>query len=262
MTNNWVLNHQIKEFTEEEVAKLFPNRYAYEVIRLIDGFPLFLEHHYQRLLKTCGDNYPSTLPSLKTLQEEITWLTKVNKLRNVNIKIIVSKEYRAIFAITSTYPRPEDYRQGVICNLLFEERENPEIKVFQAELRKKVAKKKQETGVFESILVNKNGRITEGSKSNIFFIKGKELFTAPSFLVLSGITRQKVLEICNKQSYKVNFDAVHYSKINQFDSAFICGTSPGILPIRKIEDVHFQVDNSILKTIHKYYHTYLGNDEW
>lgn len=136
--------------------------------------------------------------------------------------------------------------RGVNCNFLHEERENPELKIFQAELRKKVDKKKQEAGVFESILVNEQGFITEGSKSNIFFIKDDELYTAPDYLVLSGITRQKIIEICKSFSIKVNFEAVHFQNMNTYDAAFICGTSPGVLPIKAVEDTSFQTDHPVL----------------
>jgi branched-chain amino acid aminotransferase len=257
MINNWILNHQIIPFSEKEVEKLFPNNYAYEVIRLINGTPLFLDFHYKRLLKTCANQHQYSIPSKEILQNEIALLTKRNKLKNINVKIIINEEYRAVLAIPSVYPKPKDYLRGVKCNLLFEERENPEIKVFQAELRKKVDKRKQEEGVFESVLVNREGFITEGSKSNIFFIKDEELYTAPNQLVLSGITRQKVIEICEEHSYQVNFDSVHYQEIAQFNSAFICGTSPGVLPIRAIDDMSFQAANPILQKIHKAYHNYL-----
>ena len=254
----WILNHQIIPFSEKEVDELFPNNYAYEVIRLINGTPLFLDLHYKRLLKTCANQYQFNTPSKEILQNEIALLIKKNKLKNINVKIIINEEYRAVFAIPSVYPKPDNYSRGVKCNLLLEERKNPEIKVFQAELRKKVDKKKLEEGVFESVLVNREGFITEGSKSNIFFIKGKELYTAPDQLVLSGITRQKVIEICKEHSYQMNFDAISYQDIAQFDSAFICGTSPGVLPISSIEDVSFQVVSPILQKIHEAYHNYLA----
>jgi len=257
MIKYWILNHQIKAFFEEEVIRLFSNHYAYEVIRLINGRPLFYELHYKRLLKTCGNHYPSTLTSLQVLKDEILLVAAQNKLKNINIKIIINKDYRAVFALASTYPKTEDYLRGVKCNLLFDERENPEIKVFQAELRKKVDEKKQTDGVFESILVNRDGYITEGSKSNIFFIKGAELYTAPDYLVLSGITRQKVIEICKEHAYQLNQKAIRYQDLAQYNSAFICGTSPGILPIKTIEGVNFQVANPILENIHKTYHNFL-----
>ena len=114
-------------------------------------------------------------------------------------------------------------------------------------------KKKQEEGVFESILVNKQGFITEGSKSNIFFIKDDELYTAPDSLVLSGITRQKIIAICKSFSINIIFEAVNFQNIKSFDAAFLCGTSPEVLPIRAIGFVGFQTKHSVLLKIQNAY---------
>ena len=45
--------------------------------------------------------------------------------------------------------------------------------------------------LYEVLLVDRNGRITEGSRSNVFFVKGNKFYTGPSAMVLVGITRKK-----------------------------------------------------------------------
>ncbi len=252
--NFWFIDGKCKPFPKEGVEQLYSDNYAYEVVRLINGNPLFLELHFNRLLNTCAGSCGDIPPNLQLLKKEIAVLVEKEELSNINLKIIVSNERRAVFAIPSVYPTKEQYSHGVKCNFLHEERENPKLKIFQADLRKKVDKKKQEVGVFESILVNKQGLITEGSKSNIFFLKGNELFTAPDSLILSGITRQKIIEICKSFSIKVNFEAIHFQNGNTYEAAFICGTSPGVLPINAIEGAAFQMKHAVLLKIHHAFH--------
>jgi branched-chain amino acid aminotransferase len=194
------------------------------------------------------------LRNLQIIKAEIAELAQISQLSDINIKIIISETSRAVFAIPSTYPKEKDYINGVSCNFLHEERPNPALKVFHAELKKKVDKNKREAGVFESLLVNKQGLITEGSKSNIFFIKEQRLFTAPDSLVLAGITRQKIIDICKNLNFPLRLQAIDYKNIANYHAAFLCGTSPGVLPIHKIEDISFQVNNHILQKVHQAYH--------
>ena len=68
----------------------------------------------------------------------------------------------------------------------------------------------------------------------MFFVKDDVFYTAPESKVLVGITRQKVLDCLDYLGYPVREEGVEASKINEFDAAFLTGTSPKVLPIRSI----------------------------
>lgn len=249
-----ILNGELKGKIEDEINLLFQNKYAYEVIRLINSKPIFLELHFQRLEKTCQAlGFP--LMNLSLLEQEIDVLIQENQLQNTNIKIVIQNDKRVVMAIESHYPSAEQYQNGVKCLFLFEERESPEIKVFQAQLRQKSNEQIKSEEIYESVLVNHQGLITEGSRSNLFFIKNDTLHTAPDHLVLGGITRLKILEICKELSVKLVFEAIHYQDLSKFQAAFICGTSPGVLPIQSIDNFHFNVKNPLLTQLHETYHS-------
>ena len=66
----------------------------------------------------------------------------------------------------------------------------------------------RENGLKECIFV-RNGLITEGSHSNIFFVIDGTLFTHPeSNHVLSGITRKNILRIAQESGIKIREEAV------------------------------------------------------
>ncbi|NPD45699.1 MULTISPECIES: aminotransferase class IV [unclassified Lentimicrobium] len=260
MRNIGVLIGEITSLSAQEIESIFPTKYAYEVIRLINSKAIFLHHHIQRLVKSCyALNYPPLNTSL--LEREIELLIKENALGDINIKIIIQEDKRAVFPIESHYPSKEDYNRGVCCSLLFEERENPSLKVNQASLRKKANEQIKLEEVFESILVNKKNQITEGSRSNLFFIKDHKLYTAPDHLVLGGITRLKVLEICEKHAIPIVFDSIDYRELSKYQAAFICGTSPGVLPIRSIGNVQFDEKDELLGRVHSLFHEVLVNNQ-
>ena len=256
----WIFNGDYQAMPESGAEKLFKDGYAYEVIRFVEGKPIFLEDHINRLLNTCRKSCGETAPDFELLKNEIIQLVEKEQLQNINVKIVITEGQRAVYAIESHYPSAKEYKEGVNCKLLFRERKNPDLKIYQAELRKEADKIKQQSPVFESLLVNQKGEITEGSKSNIFFIKGHRMYTAPNDLVLSGITRQKIIEIAISQGIQVVYKAVNYKELSDYEAAFISGTSPSVLSIRQIQSQSFDADNSILKMIQKAYFGLITNN--
>ena len=54
------------------------------------------------------------------------------------------------------------------------------------------------------LLISKQGYITEGSRSNIMFIdNNNKIYTPIDSQVLKGITRQTVMDICEKLNIEV-----------------------------------------------------------
>jgi D-alanine transaminase len=88
-----------------------------------------------------------------------------------------------------------------------------------------------ENGMKECIFV-RNGLITEGSHSNIFFVIDGTLFTHPeSNLVLSGVTRKNILRIAQEAGISIREDAVLENRIRFIQEAFITNTSAEIIPV-------------------------------
>ena len=94
---------------------------------------------------------------------------------------------------------------------------------------------------YEAILVNENNLITEGSRSNIFFLKGENLVTAPDNVILNGITRKNILDICAENGIEVRFECVNAARIKEYDAVFMTGTSPMVLPFCCIDNESFDV---------------------
>jgi branched-chain amino acid aminotransferase len=95
--------------------------------------------------------------------------------------------------------------------------------------------------------------ITEGSRSNIFFVKNDKLITAPDNLILNGITRKYVIAICKENKIDVNYECVKADDIKSYDAAFMTGTSPMVLPFSCINDVSFSVKLSLIEKLRKLY---------
>lgn len=230
----------------------------YEVVRVVSGKAIFLCEHYLRLTKSAQKVGLEVTYNYKQLQECIKLLVEKNDCKDGNIKLIFNyngnyKNFYAYF-VRHTYPTNEQYSSGVRTLIHQAERPTPTAKVYNHKLRSKANKLIEEAEIFEVILLNKLGSVTEGSRSNLFFIKDNELYTSPDNEVLNGIVRGKVLKIADKLGVNIHHRSIPYNELPQFDAAFLTGTSPMVLPIKRINSLSFSADHALLSKIKEVYH--------
>ncbi len=106
-------------------------------------------------------------------------------------------------------------------------------------------------GYDDSLMLDYRNFIAETTSSNIFFIKGKKVFTPTADVFLNGVTRKVVIDICKKNKIKIVEKFIDFKDLNKFDSCFITGTAAEITPVKRILKKKFKTDNSILKFISK-----------
>lgn len=217
----------------------------YEVLRVVNGVPLFLEDHLSRFSKSVTIAGKTSLYSSTEIQSFLKLLIRKNKLETGNV-LISFKNNLELFFIAHKYPSTEDYTKGVKCGVLHAERENPNAKVFQTSMRQQANELIADNAFFEVLLVDKQGHITEGSRSNVFFIKGNEIITPKAKKVLLGITRKKTLQCAAELGFSVNERNVDLSDFAQFDAVFLTGTSPKILPVNQVAAFKFDPQNIVV----------------
>ena len=223
---------------------------VYEVIRLTDGEPKFLEDHYERLGRSLAAIGMLTPFTIDELRGSIADLVYESGIRDHNIRVEVDVSGHACMHLNPThYPDAEMYRKGVKVGLFMGERTNPNIKMMDPELRDATDEAMKRDELYEVLLVDREGLITEGSRSNVFFIKKGEVFTAPPDKVLLGVTRAKIIELIRDTGAALHEESVPADSIAEFDAAFISGTSPAVMPVASIGDVTYDVDEPLLREI-------------
>ncbi len=238
----FVFNGVLEENTNFDEKVKFDGITLYEVIRVIDEVPLFLEEHLTRLENSAKLSGAQLLYNNIDIKKQIELLIKANKVREGNIKIVFNYNISTIFCayfIKHKYPTDEMYSKGVGTILFHSERNNPNVKYVNADFRKTVDAKIISENVFEAILVDNSGYITEGSKSNIFMVKGNNLYTAPLKDVLPGVTRGRVLNIAKKLEIDTFEKNINVTDLFEMDALFITGTSPKVLPINEVDGHKF-----------------------
>ncbi len=241
-----------------------PEKYIYEVFRSQQGIPLFIEDHLNRLWKTAALEHVSLPYSEKELLHDILQLIDANPGGDGNIKIVIQHGERQrmstlIYFTPHQYPTAEQYKNGVPVSLFFAERHNPNAKVMDVSLRAATDRVKATGEVYEVLLVDRDGFITEGSRSNVFFIRNNTLITPPLDTVLEGITRLHIMQLCATQGIPVIEQTVHHSVIGNFDALFISGTSRRVLPVNRIDDKPFATKHPLLSYLQQLFEKHVAD---
>lgn len=231
-----------------------PGKYIYEVFRVSDGVALFIEDHLDRFFHTAALSGADIRLDFQQLNTFIRDVISANEPGDGNIKIVFYFQpdifpHLFIYFTPHQYPTQHQFSEGVDVELFFAERENPNAKVMNTIMRKSADDVKIQHQVYEVLLVDQEGFVTEGSRSNLFFIKDDVLITPPANTVLEGITRKQILNLCIENKIPFSEEKVHTSDLGKYDAVFISGTSRRVLPVKKINDLRVPVSHPLIKRL-------------
>ena len=88
----------------------------------------------------------------------------------------------------------------------------------------------------EALLLDHDGFIAEAACANIFFVKGKTLYTPKRGTILPGLTRDSIIELARSFGFKTVEKKIRPSEIAKFDEAFTTGTATEVTAVVKIDN--------------------------
>lgn len=251
------LNNQ---FLPKENARISPDDRGfyfadgvYEVIRFYKGHPFYLEEHLNRLV--------NSLRAIRIDFEKIKDLPGIMKeLINKNG---LDENYAGVYLQITRGSHPRTHRfptVPVIPTLyayafekapLIEQWKNgikvitrPDIRWLKCNI-KSIAllpntllyQEAVENGADECVLV-REGLVTEASHSNVLGIRNGKLYTHPDGnLILPGITKKAVFDLCPDLNIQVIEEAMPEKSLVNMDELMIAGTGNEILPVVKINEI-------------------------
>jgi branched-chain amino acid aminotransferase len=253
----YCMNGSLKPAETFNNSLIYEGESVYEVLKIINGLPVFFSDHAERLQASVNIVGRPMLSDFDSLKNDLLKLSEADKQEMVNLKIVFNYNNGVsnclLYYLEPHYPTTEQYEKGVKGILFQAERKDPESKVMDQKLRSEINRKLNLENGYEALLVNRGRCITEGSRTNIFFIRDNSLFTAPDRSVLNGITRKHLLGICREIKMEVITGCVNADGISGYESVFMTGTTPIVLPFHSIDEVKFNVKHPFIALLRNLY---------
>jgi branched-chain amino acid aminotransferase len=242
---------------------------VFEGIRVYNGKPFKLKEHLERLhhsAKCLGFEVPFSIEQL--CQATIKQID-LNNIKNGYVRPVAwrgtetmligggSKIANVAIAAWSTF---EDKRKDLRTNgtrmcISKWRKPNPDASPYSSKAASiytlcTIAKNDATTqGFDDAIMLDSEDNVTEGTTSNIFFIKDEKLFTPIPDRFLNGITRQTVIKLANDLGYEVSEIKISLDSIKNYDSAFLTGTAIEIMQIKEIDKKEFTINHPVYKRL-------------
>jgi branched-chain amino acid aminotransferase len=91
-------------------------------------------------------------------------------------------------------------------------------------------------GYDEALMLDTEGYVSEASGENIFMVKDGIIKTTPLTSILSGITRDSVIQIARAKGWPVVEERFTRDELYAAHEAFFTGTAAEVTPIREVDD--------------------------
>lgn len=232
----------------------------YETLRVKQGVSLFFEDHLNRLKKSVAGIEAFDVDVDDIHDKSNSFLSEFDPDFDGSLRIVLTKNHLLIHACEANIPGNELFEQGINTLTLKWERVAPNIKVFRGDYKAAVAAKFSEENAhgkpYELLLTDNEGRLYEGSKSNLFVIKDGVVYSAPDDKILLGITRNRVMRALEASGAELKIGMFTMDEIVQDKDAavFVSSTPFDILPVKYIDGYELNSEhNELLKSIQSSY---------
>ena len=92
------------------------------------------------------------------------------------------------------------------------------------------------------------------NSTHFFFVKNNTVFTSTGKYCVTGITRQKIIDLCKKNKIKVKEKNFKLNEVLNADEAFCTGSFAGIVSVNQINKKKYSLKkNPITKELTNFY---------
>ena len=236
---------------------------------------IFLKEHLDRLYKDAKLIDLKIHLNRKKISEALIKTIKINKMKtDVHLRIIIS---RGIKSTPYQSPKVTISKPTII---IIPEYKKPDIKAYKKGLKLVTVKtirgpinvqnpqinslsklncilaciEANKKNADEALMFDINGNIATNNSTHFFFVKNKTVFTSTGKYCVTGITRQKIIDLCKKNKIKVKEKNFKLNEVLNADEAFCTGSFAGIVPVNQINKKKYSLKkNLITKELTNFY---------
>ena len=247
----------------------------WDSLRYHNGNFIFLKEHLDRLYKDAKLIDLKIHLTRKKLSEALIKTIQINKMKtDVHLRIIVSRGIKSTpyqspkvtiskptIIIIPEYKKPDikTYKKGLKLVTVKTIRgpinvQNPQINSLSKLNCILACIEANKKNADEALMFDINGNIATNNSTHFFFVKNKTVFTSTGKYCVTGITRQKIIDLCKKNKIKVKEKNFKLNEVLNADEAFCTGSFAGIVPVNQINKKKYSLKkNAITKELTNFY---------
>ena len=236
---------------------------------------IFLKEHLDRLYKDAKLIDLKIHLTRKKISEALIKTIKINKMKtDVHLRIIVSRGIKSTpyqspkvtiskptIIIIPEYKKPDikTYKKGLKLVTVKTIRgpinvQNPQINSLSKLNCILACIEANKKNADEALMFDINGNVATNNSTHFFFVKNNTVFTSTGKYCVTGITRQKIIDLCKKNKIKVKEKNFKLNEVLNADEAFCTGSFAGIVPVNQINKKKYSLKkNPITKELTNFY---------
>ena len=225
---------------------------VWESFRLHEGKLVFIEDHIDRLFRGASSISLDPGKSRNQIMDEINRVISANQMHDqVHIRLIISRglkptPYQAPWVISSPptiviipehkKANPRRAVEGITLVPVEVRRSGPDIQDPRINSLSKhnciaACIEAAEKGGDEGLMMDPHGFVSTCNSTHFFMVKGGEVWTSSGEYCLDGITRGKVLELCERNGIPFSERNFTFEDVTSAEEAFVTGTFAGLTPV-------------------------------
>lgn len=214
----------------------------FDFFRIMDGKAIFLSDHLDRFLSSASKMGITHSYSKDDLSKLILELADISKDSCLGVKMVLTAGESLngfdplgepqLYIIPNVF-QFADFEKGMRLQSVLFQREMADIKSLNYAFALRHWSQVKAAGFDDYIYFTNDTGVTECSRSNLFLVKNNTIIT-PEKGILEGVTRKKVLEIC-QNLYKVEVRDVSLQEFLDADEVFTTGSTKRVVPILQID---------------------------
>lgn len=229
---------------------------VWEGIRLHNGHLVFLKEHLDRLYDGAKAIAIDIVESPEELTQAIYRTTETNGMESgVHIRLIVSRGLK-----NTPYQHPSANVGGSTIVIIPEYKTADEtvgekgirlgtVSIFRGTAGSQDPKinslskfnciaaciEAEKAGVDEALMMDVHGYVSTCNSTNFFMVKNGEVWTSTGEYCLNGVTRGKIIQLCEENHIPVFQKNFLTKDVYEADECFVTGTFAGVIPVVEVD---------------------------